>query len=1477
VFFVCFVVLLLIFAPFASLRLCVENLFPYDGFPRNDEGTPMSRLAALFLLTFCAVLPWHGLSAQSSDEAVRIGILAKRGDEATLNRWRPTAQYLNQEIPGYRFSIVPLDFEAIGRVVSEGGIEFVLANSAIYVELEAVYGAGRIATLRNRNGVRGYTQFGGVIFTRADRSDINTIADLRGLRFAAVKENSFGGYLMAWREMEDFGVTPARDTVLSFPGTHDAVVHAVLEGRVDAGTVRTDTLERMAAEGRIDLSQVKVLNQQFHEEFGFLRSTRLYPEWPIARLAHTSERLSDAVARALLRMPADSAAAIAGQVDGWTVPRNYQPVHELMRELRVGPYAQLGRITLTDLLRNYWHWLLLTLLALLVLSATTAYVSRLNSRLRRAEGELIGARDQLAEKVRERTAELEESHRRLERISRDWNDAFDAISDPIFIHDTQMRLVQANPAYCERAGEPLEAMLGRPYYHFFPRLDGPLPACEAFPEHLHPEGNELELPDGEIFVSRSFAITRADKSIRHAIHILEDVTAVRRAEARRRILSRAVEQAGEGVLILDRERQVLYCNPGLRQLLGRDEHDLLCRPAGTDPLQLVRAPFAAQLERLFEEAGRSGNASGEMELAALDGRARPAFVTVGAIHGEDGTNDGYVLTLLDLSRIKQAEAALTYRIGFESVIAGIASALINVEEGGLDEEINGALKRLGEFAGTDRAYLFDYDAAADTIANTHQWSAPGERSAIGRLQRLPFKELPWLGAQLRAGTVVAVPDVDELPEAAAAERAEFRREAIRSLLTVPLSYGGAFAGFVGFDNIRQQRHWAEEDVQLLRTAGEIIINSLGRVRAMLRLRHSEASLAAAQHIAHLGNWDWNIVTGELAWSDEIYRIFGLAPQQFGATYDAFLQTVHPDDREAVIGAVNRAVADEQDYAIDHRIVRPDGSERIVHEIGEVRFSETGEALRMIGTVQDVTELRQSQREMQRLNRALRTLSLCNTTLVHAEREQGLMDAICRILIENGGYRFAWVGYAERDARRTIRPVAHAGYEHGFLDILDLTWSDSESGQSPAGSAVRTADYFIARDIAHSAESFGPWREAALARGYVSVIALPLISEGEVLGVLTIDAEEADAFDHAEVMLLVEMAGDLAFGIRTLRNRRERERAEAALRQTETRYEELYEGAPNGYLSVSAADGRLLQFNQAICDILGYARSELEGKRVFDLYADTEEGVTKAKRLFAGLQSGEGVRDVELQMRHRDGHPVWISVSVDPVLDAAGQVVESRSMVIDISARKRAEVEHLRFAEQLQHSLLQTIRVIALTIEKRDPYTAGHQERVAELAVQIATQLGLSEQRLEGVRLGAMIHDIGKISVPAEILTRPGKLEPELFEIIKAHPMNGYEIISGIDFPWPLAEMVVQHHERLDGSGYPKGLKGDEVLLESRILAVADVVEAMASHRPYRAAIGTELALEEIRRGRGTLYDPQVVDACLALFREKGSPWARDTR
>ncbi len=200
-----------------------------------------------------------------------------------------------------------------------------------------------------------------------------------------------------------------------------------------------------------------------------------------------------------------------------------------------------------------------------------------------------------------------------------------------------------------------------------------------------------------------------------------------------------------------------------------------------------------------------------------------------------------------------------------------------------------------------------------------------------------------------------------------------------------------------------------------------------------------------------------------------------------------------------------------------------------------------------------------------------------------------------------------------------------------------------------------------------------------------------------------------------------------------------------------------------------------------------------------------------------------------------------------------------------AAHEELQQAHLAGAERLKETLTDTIRAIALTVEKRDPYTAGHQSKVAELCVAIGKELGLAGDVLEGLRLGAMIHDIGKVYVPAEILNRPGKLTPAEFEIIKAHPEVGYDIVKDIKFPWPVGKMILQHHERLDGSGYPKGLKGEEIVQEARILAVADTVEAMSAHRPYRPARGIEAGLAEITQRRGTYYDPRVVDACLKVI------------
>lgn len=208
-------------------------------------------------------------------------------------------------------------------------------------------------------------------------------------------------------------------------------------------------------------------------------------------------------------------------------------------------------------------------------------------------------------------------------------------------------------------------------------------------------------------------------------------------------------------------------------------------------------------------------------------------------------------------------------------------------------------------------------------------------------------------------------------------------------------------------------------------------------------------------------------------------------------------------------------------------------------------------------------------------------------------------------------------------------------------------------------------------------------------------------------------------------------------------------------------------------------------------------------------------------------------------------------------------------VCDNSLLQRANIELNRSHERLRKTMGAVIQAISLTIEKRDPYTAGHQRRVAKLCRAIATEMGLPWGRIQGLRMAAAIHDLGKIHVPAAILNKPGQLSEHEMAIIRQHPQTAYEILKGIEFPWPLAETIYQHHERLDGSGYPRGLKGDEIILEARILGVADVLESIYSFRPYRPGRGPQAAREALRRGRGVLYDASIVDICETLVYQKG--------
>jgi putative nucleotidyltransferase with HDIG domain len=216
----------------------------------------------------------------------------------------------------------------------------------------------------------------------------------------------------------------------------------------------------------------------------------------------------------------------------------------------------------------------------------------------------------------------------------------------------------------------------------------------------------------------------------------------------------------------------------------------------------------------------------------------------------------------------------------------------------------------------------------------------------------------------------------------------------------------------------------------------------------------------------------------------------------------------------------------------------------------------------------------------------------------------------------------------------------------------------------------------------------------------------------------------------------------------------------------------------------------------------------------------------------------------------------------------GKPVYYEGIVRDITQRKITEEKLNESYQKLRKTLNDIINTLASIIETRDPYTSGHQKRVASLATSIAKEMGLDNDKIECIKIAALIHDIGKINLPTSILTRPGRLSEIEYDMIKTHAQLGHDMISRVEFPWPIADIMLQHHERIDGSGYPGGLKGKHIIPEAKILAVADVVEAMASHRPYRPSLGINKALEEINRGRGKLYDPKVVDACTKLIKNK---------
>ncbi len=326
---------------------------------------------------------------------------------------------------------------------------------------------------------------------------------------------------------------------------------------------------------------------------------------------------------------------------------------------------------------------------------------------------------------------------------------------------------------------------------------------------------------------------------------------------------------------------------------------------------------------------------------------------------------------------------------------------------------------------------------------------------------------------------------------------------------------------------------------------------------------------------------------------------------------------------------------------------------------------------------------------------------------------------------------------------------------------------------------------------------------------------------------------------------------------------ERKRAHDAHRESEAKYRAIMRDAGDAIL-LADPQGAILEANRKAETLFSYSTEELEALDLFRLYPHSEVPRIKAA-LKTVMESGTAKLN-DIPALRKNGDHVWADITMSVVEYEERMIVQS--VVHDITDRMEADTAIKEGYAKLQQTLDSAILALSKAIEIRDPYTAGHQYRVAALAHVIAQRLGFDERRLEGMKVMGFLHDIGKIVVPAEILTKPSKLHEYEFNHIKMHCQAGYDILKEIEFPWPVSTVVLQHHERLDGSGYPFGIGSDKIIIEARIIAVADVIEAISSHRPYRPALGIEKALEEVTGRKGTLYDADVVEATIAALKDK---------
>lgn len=673
---------------------------------------------------------------------------------------------------------------------------------------------------------------------------------------------------------------------------------------------------------------------------------------------------------------------------------------------------------------------------------------------------------------------------------------------------------------------------------------------------------------------------------------------------------------------------------------------------------------------------------------------------------------------------KHIKTSLKYNLISEKFLLKMAQDIDNAEKEEIDKVIESSLKTFGKLYCCDRGYICLFSKDGSLMSITHEWCKDGIYAQRNNLQNVPVDNLPGWIEKIKNRDDICIQRVSALPHELQTGK-EILLQSTQSLFITPLALENRVLGFIGFDSVIKEKSW--HNVTILKLTAQIIANAMQRREYDMDLEkadnyfHTVFENAAAPTIIIEDDMSISMINEEAR-----NLLQGYSDDSGSLIWTCFIpehmQEKMKENHCRRLEDPNSVPRKYPAQVIDNRGIIRDGL-ITVDIIPGTKSS--------VVIFTDLTDYKA-------MDRALRAISEVNMAVFYTASEEELLSEVCQRIAEIGGYSLVWIGYVQEDPSGKVKPVAHAGRDHGYLNKLNIALTDPKRGAGPDGKAIQSGHRVIMRKFKEY-PSFKPWFKAAARRGFRSVMSIPLMDGNVSFGVLSIYSDEVECFDYKEEQLLLQLTNNLAYAVTALRAGKERDR------------------------------------------------------------------ITKE-----------------------------LGISL----------------------------------EKTQQILMQTVTSLGTVVDIKDPYTAGHQRKVAHLAQAIAQEMKLDKEKIEGIGVAGNLHDIGKIIVPSEILNKPGRLSDIEFETIKSHCKASYEIVKDIEFPWPVAEIILQHHERMDGSGYPQRLAGDEILLEARIMAVADVVEAMITQRSYRGSLGIEAALEEINKKSGIEFDSDVVEACIRLFKDK---------